>query len=83
MGATGAGCGRARWDRWWGAPGSSRRVLARNALWNWGTYVLNLLVLLILSPYVVQHLGEHAFGVWVLINALTGYMNFADFGISA
>ena len=70
-----------RLSAWWGAPGSSRRVLARNALWNWGTYVLNLLVLLVLSPFVVRHLGDHAFGVWVLINALTGYMNFADFGI--
>ena len=72
---------RSRFVRWWGAPGSSRRTLARNAMWNWGTYALNLVVLLVLSPFIVQHLGDHAFGVWILINALTGYMNFADFGI--
>lgn len=60
------------------APGG---VLARNALWNGGAYLVHALVLLVLSPLVVALLGPEAFGVWVLINALTGYLGVADFGI--
>lgn len=57
------------------------RVLARNAAWNAASYVLHALVLLLLSPEVVQALGNDLFGVWVIINTLTGYLNVADFGI--
>jgi O-antigen/teichoic acid export membrane protein len=58
-----------------------RRVLARNAAWNAASYVLHAVVLLVLSPYVVESLGKDLFGVWVIINTLTGYLNVADFGI--
>ena len=61
--------------------GAAPRVLARNAAWNAASYVLNALTLLIVSPYVVQGLGKDLFGIWVLIQMLTGYMNIADFGI--
>ncbi len=56
-------------------------ALARNALWNGGSYLVHALVLLLLSPLVVDLLGPEAFGIWVLINALTGYLGIADFGI--
>lgn len=56
-------------------------MLARNAAWNAASYLLHALVLLLLSPEVVQALGNHLFGVWVIINTLTGYLNVADFGI--
>ncbi len=64
-----------------GTPPSPRGVLARNATWNAASYVLHALVLLVLSPFVVERLGHDLFGVWVIINTLTGYLNVADFGI--
>ncbi len=64
-----------------GKKGSSRRVLARNATWNWAAYLINALALLLVSPYVVEMLGKSLFGVWAIINGLTGYLNIADLGI--
>jgi O-antigen/teichoic acid export membrane protein len=62
------------------APGAPV-VLARNAAWNGASYVVHALLLLVLSPFIVQALGHERFGVWVLVNALTGYLGIADFGI--
>ncbi len=64
-----------------GAPGSQRRVLTRNALWNWSTFALNALVVYFLSPYIVGKLGTEAYGIWAIVMTMTGYFGFADFGI--
>jgi len=56
-------------------------ALARNAAWNWGIYLIEAVVVLFLSPYVVHMLGHDAYGVWAIILTLTGYFGFADFGI--
>ena len=62
-------------------PGTVRRVLARNAVWNASTYIVHALALLLISPYVVEHLGKDLFGVWIIVQTLIGYLNIADFGI--
>src|SRR4249920_2317818 len=67
-------------------PGSSRptdvkRVLARNAAWNYGGFVVNVVTNLLLFPYVVRHLGEAASGIWLLLGSLTGYMGLLELGI--
>ena len=59
------------------APGTLRR----NALWNWGVYLVNAVVVFVLSPFVVQSLGTEGYGVWAIVLTLTGYMGFADLGI--
>ena len=64
-----------------GEQGTRRRVLARNATWNWAAYLINALALLLVSPFVVEMLGKSLFGVWAIINGLTGYLNIADLGI--
>ena len=55
-----AGGWAARVARWIGAAGSQRRVLARNAIWNWGSFVLHALVIYFLSPYIVRTLDKGA-----------------------
>ena len=62
-------------------PGAVRRILARNAVWNAASYVLHAAALLVISPYVVEHLGKDLFGVWIIVQTLIGYLNIADFGI--
>src|SRR5438034_8524558 len=42
---------------------------------------LNVLVGIFLSPYVLHHLGDEAFGIWVLIFSITGYYGLFDLGI--
>src|ERR1700676_199393 len=55
--------------------------LARSILSNWVTYLASGMVGFFLSPYVVRHLGNSGYGVWVLLVSLTGYMGFLDLGI--
>ena len=54
---------------------------ARSVLSNWLTYVVSGVVSFFLSPYIVRHLGNSAYGIWVLLVSLTGYLGFLDLGI--
>jgi O-antigen/teichoic acid export membrane protein len=56
-------------------------VLARNAVWNYGGFVVNVVTNLLLFPFVVRHLGEAASGIWLLLGSLTGYMGLLELGI--
>jgi O-antigen/teichoic acid export membrane protein len=60
--------------------GRQPRVV-RNVFSNWGSYVVATGVSFFLSPYVVRHLGNTAYGVWTLILALTGYLGLLDLGV--
>lgn len=60
--------------------GRQPRVV-RNVFSNWGCYVVATGVNFFLSPYVVRHLGNTAYGVWILILALTGYLGLLDLGV--
>ncbi len=71
----------ARVGRWIGAAGTQRRVLARNALWNWGSFVLHALVIYFLSPYIVHTLDKGPYGYWEAVIQLIGYLGFADLGV--
>jgi O-antigen/teichoic acid export membrane protein len=66
---------------WLGERGSPRRVVARNALWTWGVFLANGVALFVLARYLVQDLGDEAFGFWSFFLALTGYFGLADLGV--
>jgi O-antigen/teichoic acid export membrane protein len=53
----------------------------KNILSSWGGLATNIAVGLFLSPYILHHLGDDAFGLWVLIFSLSGYYGIFDFGI--
>jgi len=42
---------------------------------------MNIAVGFFLSPFILHHLGDDAFGLWVLTFSLTGYYGIFDFGI--
>ncbi len=48
---------------------------------SWGAFLLSAVAGLFLSPFVVRSLGTSGFGVWVLVSALTGSLNFLDLGV--
>jgi O-antigen/teichoic acid export membrane protein len=60
---------------------SSTARPARSVLSNWMTYVVSGAVSFFLSPFIVRHLGNSAYGVWVLLVSMTGYLGFLDLGI--
>jgi O-antigen/teichoic acid export membrane protein len=60
---------------------SSAARPVRSVLSNWTTYFLSGAVSFFLSPFIVRHLGNSAYGVWVLLVSMTGYLGFLDLGI--
>jgi O-antigen/teichoic acid export membrane protein len=53
----------------------------KNVASSWGGLAINIAVGFFLSPFILHHLGDDAFGLWVLIFSLTGYYGIFDFGI--
>jgi O-antigen/teichoic acid export membrane protein len=56
-------------------------VLARNTLWNYFGFAVNLAVNFALFPYAVRRLGTGPAGVWLLLGSVTGYMGLLELGI--
>jgi O-antigen/teichoic acid export membrane protein len=56
-------------------------AIFKNVGSSWFALGLNILVGLFLSPYILHHLGDDAFGLWVLIFSVTGYYGLFDLGI--
>jgi O-antigen/teichoic acid export membrane protein len=48
---------------------------------SWVALATNVAVGFFLSPYILHRLGDAAFGIWVLIFAITGYYGLFDLGI--
>jgi O-antigen/teichoic acid export membrane protein len=53
----------------------------RNAAANWMAFLFVAVVTFFLSPFIVHHLGDTAYGVWALLAALVGYLGLLDFGV--
>jgi O-antigen/teichoic acid export membrane protein len=53
----------------------------RNVLSNWGAFLVSAVAGFFLTPFVVQSLGNAAYGAWVLLGALVGYMGLLDLGV--
>jgi len=53
----------------------------RNAAANWIAFLFVAGVSFFLSPFIVHHLGDTAYGVWTLLAALVGYLGLLDFGV--
>jgi O-antigen/teichoic acid export membrane protein len=59
------------------------RRIAKNILSNWFALAVTTVVGFVLSPYVVHHLGNVVYGVWVLVSSLVSYMNLLDLGLQS
>jgi O-antigen/teichoic acid export membrane protein len=57
------------------------RRIAQNVLSNWSALAIITIVSFFLAPFVVHHLGNVSYGVWVIISSLVGYMNLLDLGL--
>ncbi|GIW87719.1 MAG: hypothetical protein KatS3mg108_2043 [Isosphaeraceae bacterium] len=59
------------------------RVIARNIIANWLGYAVNAVVGLLLTPFVLQHLGQSRYGIYSLVASLIGYYGLLDLGLRA
>ncbi len=57
------------------------RRIVQNIFSNWLALAITTLVGFFLSPYVVHHLGNVTYGVWVLTLSFASYMNLLDLGL--
>lgn len=55
--------------------------IIKNVSSSWFSLGINIVTGIFLSPFILHHLGDTAFGVWVLIFSVTGYYGLFDLGI--
>jgi O-antigen/teichoic acid export membrane protein len=55
--------------------------IIKNISSSWFSLGTNIVTGIVLSPFILHHLGDTAFGVWVLIFSVTGYYGLFDLGI--
>ncbi len=60
--------------------GRSPSVL-RSTIANWAVFLVVAVVSFLLSPYIIHHLGDSAYGTWVLLGSFVGYLGLLDFGV--
>jgi O-antigen/teichoic acid export membrane protein len=56
-------------------------AIFKNVGSSWFALAVNIVVGIFLSPFILHHLGDEAFGLWVLIFSITGYYGLFDLGI--
>jgi O-antigen/teichoic acid export membrane protein len=53
----------------------------RNVLANWGAFFFTAVASFFLAPFIVHELGNTAYGAWVLLLSLVGYLGLLDLGV--
>ena len=53
----------------------------QNVLSNWAGFIVSAGIAFFLSPFLVRHLGNTSYGIWVLMASLTGYLGLLDLGV--
>ena len=64
-------------------PSLRRPSLKINAVSNWGPLAVNLIVGLLLTPYLIGHLGKVGYGIWALVGSLLGYYGLLRLGVGS
>jgi O-antigen/teichoic acid export membrane protein len=57
------------------------RVVIVGVFMNWATFVVTAGVAFFLSPFLVHHLGDAVYGIWILVSASVGYLGLLDLGL--
>lgn len=60
---------------------SRARLLINGVFANWTAYAVATVTAFFVSPFIVHHLGNVAYGVWVIANSSIAYMALLDLGM--
>jgi O-antigen/teichoic acid export membrane protein len=60
---------------------SNRLRALKNVLGSWLGLGTSVIAGFALTPYVLHHVGDSAYGVWILLTAFTGYYGLLDLGL--
>src|SRR6516165_179667 len=58
-----------------------KNQILKNIGSSWFSLAVNVVLGIFLSPFILHHLGDDAFGLWILIFSVTGYYGLFDLGI--
>ncbi len=58
-------------------------IFLRAAATSWIAVLANAAVAFVLTPVVLRHLGDEAFGLWVLVTTIVNYYGLGDVGVRA
>lgn len=56
--------------------------IAKNSIFNIIRTFLTVPIVLLLTPYIIKHLGKQEFGIWALVGVISSYAQLSDFGIT-
>ena len=62
---------------------SIAKTVLRNVASSWMGFGSQILLTLLLTPFVISKLGVEAYGVWLLLQSTLGYYGFVDMGLRA
>lgn len=62
---------------------SRASVILRNVAANWVGFAVNAAVTLLVTPFVLAHLGAARYGIWILSASVVGYYGLLDLGFRA
>ncbi|PKP57960.1 MAG: hypothetical protein CVT89_03630 [Candidatus Altiarchaeales archaeon HGW-Altiarchaeales-2] len=57
------------------------KKLIRNTAWVYAGFIFNTLIGIALFPFIINHLGKDAYGVFAIVGVVIGYASLLDFGI--
>jgi O-antigen/teichoic acid export membrane protein len=57
------------------------RQLAKSIAGNWIAFAISVGVAFFLSPFIIHHLGNVAYGVWTLVISMISFMSLLDLGL--
>jgi O-antigen/teichoic acid export membrane protein len=60
---------------------SRLKQLAKSIAGNWIAFAVSVCVAFFLSPFIVHHLGNTAYGVWTLVVSMISFMSLLDLGL--
>jgi O-antigen/teichoic acid export membrane protein len=60
---------------------ASKKRFAINVVMNWVATATGMVVPFFVAPFVVRHLGQVAYGVWILAVSTVAYLNLLDLGL--
>ncbi len=56
--------------------------IVKNSAFNFLRTILTVPLMLVITPYIISHLGREEFGVWALVGVISSYAQLSDFGIT-
>jgi O-antigen/teichoic acid export membrane protein len=62
---------------------SKRPSLKINAISNWASLFIQVAVGFFLTPFIIFHLGQSGYGIWVLVGSFVGYYGLLNLGVGS